>query len=45
MQILLYFSFDVDGNFIITGAEDGQVFVMDGRGSKEFSPIGNTSKS
>lgn len=35
-------TFDVDGKFLITGAEDGQVFVIDGRGTKDFSPIGFT---
>ncbi|CAC5420253.1 unnamed protein product [Mytilus coruscus] len=35
-------TYDVDGNFLITGAENGQVFVIDGRASKDFSPIGYT---
>ncbi|XP_052100384.1 cilia- and flagella-associated protein 43-like isoform X4 [Mytilus californianus] len=35
-------TYDVDGNFLITGAENGQVFVIDGRASKDFAPIGYT---
>ncbi|XP_076101511.1 cilia- and flagella-associated protein 43-like isoform X1 [Mytilus galloprovincialis] len=35
-------TYDVDGNFLIAGAENGQVFVIDGRASKDFNPIGYT---
>lgn len=38
------YRYDVDGNFLIAGAENGQVFVIDGRASKDFNPIGYTGK-
>lgn len=37
--------FDVDGKFLISGAEDGQVFVLDGRGTKDFAGIGYTGNA
>ncbi|KAL3863237.1 hypothetical protein ACJMK2_005002 [Sinanodonta woodiana] len=34
--------FDDDGKYLISGSDDGHVFVFDGRPSKAFVPIGHT---
>ncbi|KAK3096042.1 hypothetical protein FSP39_022384 [Pinctada imbricata] len=32
--------YDNEGKYLLSGSEDGHVFVIDGRASKEFKPIG-----
>ena len=34
----------MDGKYLLSGSDDGHVFVIDGRASKEFKPIGYASK-
>ncbi len=34
----------MNGHFLLTGSDDGYVFVVDGRASKKFEPLGYVSK-
>ncbi|KAF3708148.1 Cilia- and flagella-associated protein 43 [Channa argus] len=41
-QLLCHFCFDREGHYLVTGASDSHVFVLDARPSKRFSVIGYT---
>lgn len=45
LNVYHFSRFDVDGKFLISGAEDGQVFVVDGRATKDFAGIGYTGNA